>query len=463
MTSPVSIPSTTTIPVTFSHGDQSIDIVLPAAVPLIEILPSIIDELGILTPALASDGFRVLTSTGRNVDLERPVVAAGIVAGDVFTVEPIGQGETDQKYDDLVEAVAHAVEGNDREWRPSDSLRTNIAAGCILLVIVAIALWLNPGVTALATGMGAGILTIILAAIVARTGESTGAIALHWVGCALIASGAAAMIPSTNIKLISAGLALILGATTGFLTLRNISRASSAHETPSPANSDNEATSDPGPLVALALPAVMLIWAGTIQEFLDQPPLFSAVTIFAITSLIALLSPWIALARTPIRSYIPRTDDERERDNVVYTQRVVGDYERKGRAFIVALRIAAGLTLVVTIPQLVNGDIAPIVLIAAASTALLLSTRHIYARAEVLVGILTGAGIAVETVLLVVSRQPDLLPIMIWALIAVTVVVIVLGVLNRKHPPVIGRIADTASTVALLCIIPAATIASGLI
>ena len=436
------------IPVTFTTGDSNFDISLPSTLPLAEVVPMVADEMGILTPQAASSGFRVKDELGNLIPIDSTPDTAGISSGDVLRLELGDERETERRYDDLVEALGDAVAARGTGWTGADSLRVAVASATTLLVIVAIMLFQLGGMVALAAGAGAAILAIVAAMVIARVRQPVSALLVHATAATLAAAAVSAMFVDFGAKLTAAGAALLIIGGLGFVTLR-LPRA----QTPPHVAG----------LVGLLYAGAMLLWAGIARVVLNLDASFIAITTASVTALVLITAPWIALAQTPMNVFIPRNDEERKRDIQVYTEEQVQSQEAGGRAANLGLKIGGGIVLLVCAPFLATSGVASLVLLGAIGASLLLNTRQVFDRAEVLVGVITGAGALVISAVTTVLAQPHLAQWVVIAVIVVAAIVLAIGALNRVVSTNLDRFADVLSVLALLTILPAAVVALGFV
>lgn len=435
------------VPLTFARGERRYDLAVPARVSFAEIIPAVVDEMGLLTPAAASGGFRLLTELGEEIPLSASAAEAGIGLGSVLLVEEVGEGEADRDYDDLVEALGAAVESGGTAWNARDSLNMAAASAIALLIVVAAVLWHAGGLLATAAAGGTAVLAFAAAAVVMRMRNAVAAAMLHVSG-ALLAAVAVGGFLSDGFRLMGAGGALVGAGLLGYATLRT---RESGSRTPALTA-----------MIGLFYAGVMLAWAGACRSLLGLEPHFAAAVIAAVTALAVLMTPWIALAQTPIRSYIPRTSEELARDTEVYSGRTVRKQESFGRAFAIVLRITGGVVLLAVLPWLVSDSIPSLVLVGSIGASLLLSTRQIFDRIEVIIGVVSGAGVLTAGVSLLAFTQPHLVLWAVCALIFVAALVLLFGVIRRSNSAAATRWGDTMSIIALLAIVPSAVLALGI-
>lgn len=440
--------ATSTVPVTFVQDTASFDLAVPMHLPLTEILPAVIDEMGLLTPRAASGGFRLVNSLGESVSMELTPAEAGLAPGDVLNIEGLGYGEEDMRYDDLVEALGAAVESSNTGWNGHDSLRTCIAAACALFAVTAGVLWFEGGMLAITAGFGAAVAAMVAAIVILRLGQPIGAVITHATAAPLAAAASAATVDGGGLRLLLAGVAFAAVGGIGFLTLRV---AGGGKPLPQIAG-----------MFGLIYIALMLLWAGVARHYLLQEPHFIALITVTVSALVLIMAPWIALAQTPIRSYIPRTDEERARDNAVYTDSQIRGYTATGRALAVTIKIAGGLVVLFAAPLLVTDSIPSLVLVGSVGASLVLATRQVRDRAEVLIGVLTGAGVLLEIAVFIMLNQPHMAATIAWIIIGIASLVLFFGALSRAFSPAMNRWADALSVLCLLAIVPSAALASGL-
>lgn len=450
MSSTSSARAATTVPLTFAHEETTFDLAVPLHLPLAEVVPVVIDEMGLLTPQAASSGFRLRNDHGSDIPLDQTPMDAGLVAGDVVTVEPIGSGELDQRYDDLVEALASVVESDSTAWTPQHSLHTSVAAAVALWSVLAAVLWSTAGLLALTAGLGSAVLAIAAAVVLTRMQHHVSAVVVYCVGTLMAAVGVAGQFTEMGMRLVAGGGTGIVLGMLGLALLRPF--AGRGKQFP-------ELAAMAGPIYA----GTMALWSGSALAFLDQTPMFAALTTIAVTGLTVLMAPWIALAQTPIRSYIPRTDEERAADTQVHFESVIRKHEAFGRVLAITLRISGGLVLLAATPFVIDGSIPALVVVGAVGVALLLSTRQQYDRNEVLIGIISGSLVLVEATLLLARAFPHLAEWVVWFIIAVAALVLALGALRRLAPPLVARWSDSLSVIALLVIVPATAIQLGFV
>src|SRR6478735_4228060 len=165
--------------VSVSSGTRRADLGVPGGIPVVELVPELARELGVLDPGNASHGFRLVAGGGVVVDPDRSLAAQGITDGAVLSLETVDV-TTDKVYDDVVEAVADVVETQFAPWTARHSAGTAIGAATVFLLCAAWALFTarDTGLLVSAVAGAVSLLLIGTAAVLEARTQATGAVAL---------------------------------------------------------------------------------------------------------------------------------------------------------------------------------------------------------------------------------------------------------------------------------------------
>ena len=419
------------IPVTIAHGTEKVDVSVPSGVTLGELIPGLVRAHGRLDTAAATRGFTIITSSGRRLDQSRSLLAQGVDAGALLTLSPIGDDTREQRYDDIVEAVGTAVEAGQAPWTRTDSLHLSAHAAAALILVAAVLLATGgtaPVPSAIVGGVGA-VLVILAAAVVARIPATLAHIAPVLAGCA-----GAALVPGqwTGPTLTAAGIGVLL-ASTGVLALPHDLRPSAA-----------------APLITGASLTVTGVLSGT-----GLPPNRAAVTVVTALIILVIAAPWIAMAQVPVR--VTGATLTAPVDAPALTARVA-------RSHILVLSLKSGASAaILLVSPLLTADGAGLMLLAAVGTALMLSTRSLRSRAEVLIGVVTGMLVVVLTAIAVARQDPTRLPAVVGATVLVAVLLLAANVVDARMRPWLTRAADALSILSLLAIPPLAALVWGVL
>ena len=118
----------TLVRVTVGASGRSVDLGAPGGVPVAELVPGLARTLGLLDAGTVHGGFRLVRSDGVVLDSDRSLQAQSVADGAVLTLESGAAADDMRVYDDVVEAVADAVEGEYAPWTAQDSALTAVFA-----------------------------------------------------------------------------------------------------------------------------------------------------------------------------------------------------------------------------------------------------------------------------------------------------------------------------------------------
>ncbi len=166
--------------VTVVAPDSRIDVALPEDVALADIRPEILRLSGQVQDPTAPAGWHLVRLDGTVLDASRTLAAQRVLDGDVLCLRPFARSLPPAVHDDVVDAVAEAVDRDLRRW--NDDL-TRIAGLCgvvLLLVLMGFTLWFSDPVRHDMHGLAgviagaAGALLTALAAVRARVYDDRG-------------------------------------------------------------------------------------------------------------------------------------------------------------------------------------------------------------------------------------------------------------------------------------------------
>ena len=118
--------------VTVASGTRRVDLVLPGAVPVAELVPELARSVGLLDPGTVYGGYRLVTADGRELATDAGLVIQGVEDGGLITVAAGVDDAPPRVYDDVVEAMTDIVEHDLRPWEPAAGRRTALWAAGLL-------------------------------------------------------------------------------------------------------------------------------------------------------------------------------------------------------------------------------------------------------------------------------------------------------------------------------------------
>lgn len=208
-------------PISLTLAGQTIDLSIPADVPLTELLSGMVQAFGRLEASSASQGYSVLTASGKRLNNSLSLPAQDVPAGSLLTLEPADSAASERRYDDLVEAVGDTIHATQTPWEPTDSLLFSSHASALLFVVAAFILLTQDApiyVTALAGFIGTFLITLSATIVARHSPAPHAAIGLALSAPILAASAAHALTPGDwyALPIMVAGLTMMATSPTVF-------------------------------------------------------------------------------------------------------------------------------------------------------------------------------------------------------------------------------------------------------
>ena len=171
--------------VTVTSGTRRVDLVLPGAVPVAELVPELARSVGLLDAVTVYAGYRLVTQEGRELVSDAGLTIQGVEDGGVITVAAGVDDEPPLVYDDVVEAMADIVERDLKPWDAAAGRRTALWAAVLLLLVGAGSLLLQHGSdVAAAAAVVVAVVLVLGAVVLSRTqGETDAAVTVAVMGC----------------------------------------------------------------------------------------------------------------------------------------------------------------------------------------------------------------------------------------------------------------------------------------
>jgi hypothetical protein len=414
---------------------RRIDLVLPGHVPVAELVPELARSVGLLEPDTAYAGYRLMLGCGRTLRTDRGLVAQGAMDGDVITVVAAVDDRPPTRYDDAAEAMAHIIE---RDLEPLDAEageRLSLWSAVLLLLVGVCALSLCHG-SRQAGALGALTSLVLVAGAVwlsrARA-ERVAAAVVAVMGCLYAMVGAlswtwAQQDPGGSVAVVgcaalAAGLIAALGLAGGRVLLF--------------------------PVVVVG--AVCLA-TGVLMRFpvLDPAALVTVVLAVLVTGAGAF--PRLASAVVNADASSACVEDTAEPASI--DTALLAAQASTAHEILVSVTATVGVLLVLLAPVAVSCGPAgcAVAILSCAVTAL--RTRHLRAKADVLVGLVSGVLGAASTALSVLWLHPG------WRSTAAAVIpvagllVLVAGLRTPAAPLRRWRLDDRLESIALIILVP---------
>ena len=437
------------IPLTITYGMERRDVTVPQSVPLVELLPGLVDVIGARADTGTNDGFAVRTASGRPLDQSASLSAQGVRAGASLLLEPLGEGVADMVYDDLTEAVGQVVEQVPTPWTSSDARTLACLSAAALVFVAAILLAttppdaiaaLQPGRVALlnyingAIGVMSALLVMGTSAVVTRKNPGPSGIALAHTVPVLTAAAALRFTQTQwdGAGWIAIGVGILVGSVAA-LTLPGRYRISVA-----------------APLVV----GSVVTATGLLVRFGNLSQVGVSALLFALIVVLLQLAPWVALAHIPVRILDAKTTEQIPAQGIM-------DQVSTSFVFVVSLRVGGALAAIFLTVSMMTATgtksiVLPLILILLGSVSLVLQTRSIRARVEVLIGALTGLITILIAAVLATRADATILSWITVIAVGTALVLVITNVVGPRARPHMTRLADTLSVLSLFVLIPLA-------
>ena len=436
------------IPLTITYGMERRDVTVPQSVPLVELLPGLVDVIGARADTGTNDGFAVRTASGRPLDQSASLSAQGVRAGASLLLEPLGEGVADMVYD-LTEAVGQVVEQVSTPWTSSDARTLACLSAAALVFVAAILLAttppdaiaaLQPGRVALlnyingAIGVMSALLVMGTSAVVTRKNPGPSGIALAHTVPVLTAAAALRFTQTQwdGAGWIAIGVGILIGSVAA-LTLPGRYRISVA-----------------APLVV----GSVVTATGLLVRFGNLSQVGVSALLFALIVVLLQLAPWVALAHIPVRILDAKTTEQIPAQGIM-------DQVSTSFVFVVSLRVGGALAAIFLTVSMMTATgtksiVLPLILILLGSVSLVLQTRSIRARVEVLIGALTGLITILIAAVLATRADATILSWITVIAVGTALVLVITNVVGPRARPHMTRLADTLSVLSLFVLIPLA-------
>lgn len=437
------------IPLTITYGMERRDVTVPQSVPLVELLPGLVDVIGARADTGTNDGFAVRTASGRPLDQSASLSAQGVRAGASLLLEPLGEGVADMVYDDLTEAVGQVVEQVSTPWTSSDARTLACLSAAALVFVAAILLAttppdaiaaLQPGRVALlnyingAIGVVSALLVMGTSAVVTRKNPGPSGIALAHTVPVLTAAAALRFTQTQwdGAGWIAIGVGILVGSVAA-LTLPGRYRISVA-----------------APLVF----GSVVTATGLLVRFGNLSQVGVSALLFALIVVLLQLAPWVVLAHIPVRILDAKTTEQIPAQGIM-------DQVSTSFVFVVSLRVGGALAAIFLTVSMMTATgtksiVLPLILILLGSVSLVLQTRSIRARVEVLIGALTGLITILIAAVLATRADATILSWITVIAVGTALVLVITNVVGPRARPHMTRLADTLSVLSLFVLIPLA-------
>ncbi len=438
------ISASSLVRVTVASGSRRVDLVLPGAVPVAELVPELARSVGLLDGATVYGGYHLVTPEGRRLASDAGLMIQGIEDGGLVTVTAGVDDPVPRVYDDVVEAMTDVVERDLKPWQPASGRRTALAAAALLLALGAVALLIQDSrLSAVAATLVAACLVTGAIVLSRAQREPEAAVAVAWMGAGYAAVAGLLLAPEGDLfalPVVYAGAGVVIA---GLVCLVGLGEGRTLLIPP------------------VVVGAVFLV-SGLLLRVVTFGYAEVLTTTLVLVVVVGSVFPWMALGATGTRvdQLFNDADITADPDEIDALQ-VAAD-ARTAHEILVAISATVGLLLVLIGPIAVTLGLAGTILAVMCCLVVMLRTRQYRTGAEVLVGLVSGVlGLAAVAVA-VLWLYPDWRPTAAVVLATTGAVLLALTLLPSGPSIRRGRLGDVAEAMALLSLFPLVVLATGL-
>jgi type VII secretion integral membrane protein EccD len=431
------------VKVTVTSGTRRVDLVLPAAVPVAELLPELVRSVGLLDGSTVYGGYRLVTQEGRELAPDASLTMQGVEDGVVLTVAAGVDEPAPRVYDDVVEAMTDIVERDLKPWQPANGRRTALAAASLLLGLGAVALLIQGGSVAATAAVLVAAALVTGSVVLSRAqGEPEAAVPVAWMGAAYGAVAGLLFAPEGELLALPVACAGAGALLAGLVCLVGLGEGRT-----------------------LVIPAVVVgalfLATGLFMRAASFDPAVVLTTALVLIVIAGSVFPWLALGATGTRvdQLFTIADITADADEIDAAE--VGVDARVAHEILVATSGTVGLLLVLIAPLAVQLGLFGTLVALMCCVVVMLRTRQYRVGSEVLVGLVAGvAGLATVAVS-VLWLHPEWRPATAVTLAATGAVLLAVTLLPSTPSVRRGRLGDVAETVALVSLPPLMILATG--
>ena len=431
--------------VTVTSGTRRVDLVLPGAVPVAELVPELARSVGLLDALTVYGGYRLVTQDGRELATDAGLIIQGVEDGGLITISAGVDEEPPRVYDDVVEAMTDVVERDLRPWDAAAGRRTALWSAGLMMALGAVALLIQhesqiAGAAAVVVSLGLVLGAVVLSRV---AHEDDAAVTVAWMGCAYAAVAGLMLAwdtPFFGVPVAVGGGAALLAGLVCLLGL--------------------------GEGRTLVIPTIVVgaifLGTGLVMQVWDVNPAVVLTTALVLVVVSGSVFPWLALGATStdVEQIFSPADITAEPDDIDAEQ--VSADARVAHEILVAVSATVGVLLVLIAPLAVALGVCGTLVAVMACAVVMLRTRQYRTGAEVLVGLASGVLGLLSTAAAVLWLHPSWRPTAAVALAVTGGVLLVTTLLPPSSSVRRGRLGDVAESVSLLAMLPLLVVATGL-
>ena len=430
--------------VTVASQTRRVDLVLPGAVPVAELVPELARSVGLLDPSTAHGGYRLVTQGGRVLSGDSGLTFQGIEDGRLLTVTAGVDDVPPRVYDDVVEAMTDVVERDAKPWPPAPVRRTGLSFAALLMALGAVALALQASRAASAAAASIALVLTAGAIVVSRAQRETdAAVVMAWLGTSYAAVTGLALAPDGAVVGLPVAYAGAGATVASVACLVGLGRGR---------------TLVIPPVVGGAICLATGLFARAVA--VDLAVLLTGV--LALVVMVGGTLPWLALGATrttvdPLSSIQDITSHPGEVD----LERVSAD-ARVAHQILVGMTATVGMLLVLVGPLAVSLGLSGTLLATACCLLVMLRARRHRVGSEMILGFASGVIGLLSVAVSLLWLHPEWHPVAAATLASTGGVGLAVTLLRSRRSARWGRAGDLAESITMLALMPLLVVATGM-
>ncbi len=430
--------------VTVASGTRRVDLELPGAVPVAELVPELARSVWLLDAHTVYGGYHVVTQDGRELAPDAGLTMQGVEDGGLLTVTAGVDEAPPRVYDDVVEAMTDVVERDLRPWNPASGRTTALGAAGLLMALGATALVIQASTLAAVAALVIALALVTGAVVLSRVQhEPQAAVAVAWMGSAYAAVAGYLLAPpgaDAGPTLAGVGTGALLAGLVSVVGL-GIGRALT--------------------LPPVVVGAVFLV-TGLLMEVATFDPALVLTVALSLVVLFGSVFPWLALGATSTTVDQLYSTQDITADPAEVDPARIGSEARTAHEVLVAVSATVGLLLVLVAPLAVSLGVSGALLALMCCLVVMLRTRQYRTGTQVLVGLVSGVLGLVSGAAASLWLHPDWRPAMAVLLAAAGAALLAVTLVPSTPSVRRGRLGDVLESAALLSLLPLLVVATGL-
>jgi type VII secretion integral membrane protein EccD len=430
--------------VTVTSGTRRVDLVLPGAVPVAELVPELARSVGLLDASTVYGGYRLVTAEGRRLAADSGLTLQGVEDGVTLTVTAGIDDDPPRVYDDVVEAMTDVVERDLKPWEPASGRRTALSAAALLMGLGAVALLIQEDSLLAAVAAVTVAFALVSGAIVLSRAqrEAEAAVAVAWMGAGYAAVAGLMLAPEGpffDYPVAYAGAGALIA---GLVCLVGLGEGRTL-------------------VIPPVVVGALFLATGMLMRATDFDPAVVLTVVLTVVVMIGSVFPWLALGatRTQVDQLFSAADITADPAEIDPAR--VGADARVAHEILVAISGTVGLLLVVIAPLAVSLGLFGALLAVVCSLVVMLRTRQYRTGPEVLVGLVSGILGLVSVAVSLLVMFPEWQPVAAVVLAGSGGVLLAATLLPATPSVRRGRFGDVVESIALLALLPLAVLAVG--